>query len=147
MTGIIVTGHGNYPTGLKSAVELVAGVQESFETVDFTAGMSTEELGKELEKAVEAVGTEEILVLTDLLGGSPFNTISIRKGKLESKHKGKRIKVLAGVNLGMMVEAVFARGIMDLDSLAADVMQAGRDGVKDLDELADVQEPELEDGL
>ena len=44
MTGIIITGHGHFPTGLLSAVSLVAGKPEKVEAVDFTEGMSSEEL-------------------------------------------------------------------------------------------------------
>ena len=52
MTGIIVTGHGNYPSGLLSAIELVAGNQEALKAVDFVKGMSTQELEEQLAEAV-----------------------------------------------------------------------------------------------
>ena len=50
MTGIIITGHGHFPTGLLSAVSLVAGKPEKVEAVDFTEGMSSEELKGQLRK-------------------------------------------------------------------------------------------------
>ncbi|MFR6164287.1 MAG: hypothetical protein ACLUJR_15825 [Mediterraneibacter gnavus] len=51
---------------------------------------------------MEALGTSEILVMTDLLGGTPFNVASGIKTE-----SGKSIKVLAGTNLAMAVEAIF----------------------------------------
>lgn len=45
---------------------------------------------------MEALGTSEILVMTDLLGGTPFNVASGIKTESE-----KSIKVLAGTNLAM----------------------------------------------
>ena len=143
MTGIIVTGHGNYPSGLLSAIELVAGNKEALKAVDFVKGMSTQELEEQLAEAVNSMDTHQILILADLLGGSPFNTSSMLRGKLI----GKQVKVLAGVNMAMMVEAVFARGIMDLDALAQDLLNAGPEGIRDLDQLESAKDPEFEDGI
>ena len=143
MTGIIVTGHGNYTSGLLSAIELVAGNQEALKAVDFVKGMSTQELEEQLAEAVNSMDTHQILILADLLGGSPFNTSSMLRGKLI----GKQVKVLAGVNMAMMVEAVFARGIMDLDALAQDLLNAGPEGIRDLDQLESAKDPEFEDGI
>ena len=53
MTGIIITGHGHFPTGLLSAVSLVAGKPEKVEAVDFTEGMSSEELKGQLKEAAD----------------------------------------------------------------------------------------------
>ncbi len=143
MTGIIVTGHGNFPSGLLSAVELVAGGQEALKAVDFTKGMSSQELEEQLIEAASAMETDQILILADLLGGSPFNTSSMLRSKLE----GKQVKVLAGVNMAMMIEAVFARGTMDLDALVQDLLTAGPEGIKDLDQLMAPEEPDFSDGL
>lgn len=35
MIGIIVAGHGNFPTGIMSAVSLIAGNPEHIKAVDF----------------------------------------------------------------------------------------------------------------
>ena len=76
MIGIIVAGHGNFPTGIMSAVSLIAGNPEHIKAVDFVKGMSSQELKQKLEEQMEALGTSEILVMTDLLGGTPFNVAS-----------------------------------------------------------------------
>ena len=36
MIGLIVTGHGNFATGLTSSLALIAGEQEYYKAVDFT---------------------------------------------------------------------------------------------------------------
>lgn len=38
MIGIIVAGHGNFPTGIMSAVSLIAGNPEHIKAVDFVKG-------------------------------------------------------------------------------------------------------------
>ena len=35
LIGIIVTGHGNFASGLASSIEVIAGKQDKFEAIDF----------------------------------------------------------------------------------------------------------------
>ena len=138
MIGIIVAGHGNFPTGIMSAVSLIAGNPEHIKAVDFVKGMSSQELKEQME----ALGTSEILVMTDLLGGTPFNVASGIKTE-----SGKSIKVLAGTNLAMAVEAIFSRELMGLEELAEIIRQSAKDGVEDFDSLGNDDEMIFEDGV
>lgn len=142
MIGIIVAGHGNFPTGIMSAVSLIAGNPENIKAVDFVKGMSSQELKQKLEEQMEALGTSEILVMTDLLGGTPFNVASGIKTE-----SGKSIKVLAGTNLAMAVEAIFSRELMGLEELAEIIRQSAKDGVEDFDSLGSDDEMIFEDGV
>ena len=74
MTGIIVTGHGTFPEGILSAVSLVAGKPDNTEAVNFEMGQSSEDLKESMAKAMESLEGDEILILADLVGGTPFNT-------------------------------------------------------------------------
>ena len=57
MIGIIVAGHGNFPTGILSAVSLIAGEPEHVKAVDFVKGMSSQELKQQIEAEMEALDT------------------------------------------------------------------------------------------
>lgn len=144
MTGIIVTGHGHFPTGILSAVALVAGKPENTAGVDFEEGNSSADLKEAMTKAIESLEGDEILILADLVGGTPFNTAAA----LKAERTDKKLKVVAGVNMAALVEAVFSRPMYSLDELAAALLTAGRDGIVDLDSLAEgSEEPEFEGGL
>ena len=144
MTGIIVTGHGHFPTGILSAIALVAGKPENTAGVDFKEGCSSSELKEAMKLAMESLEGEEVLILADLVGGTPFNVAAA----LKQECTDRRIKVMAGVNMASLVEAVFSRPMYGLDGLAAAVLTAGREGIKDLDGLGSEEEgPEFEDGL
>lgn len=144
MIGIVVTGHGHFPGGLLSAVELVAGKPEDVMWVDFESGQSSDDLRAALRTAVESLKAEEVLILADLVGGTPFNTAVLLKGQIPEK----KIRVLAGINMAGMVEAVFSRSILPFEALVKQVKTAAADGVVDLDDLStDSEEAEFEDGL
>lgn len=106
--------------------------------------MSQAELREELEAAVNRLESEEILILADLVGGTPFNTAA----SLRTDRQDKSIKVVAGVNMPALVEAVFSRSMFGLDQLTENLLKAGRDGLVNLDGMENGEtKPEFEDGL
>ena len=50
MIGLIVTGHGHFATGLKSALALLGGEPSDFVAVDFPDGDTTEDLAAKLKR-------------------------------------------------------------------------------------------------
>lgn len=144
MTGIIVTGHGKFPEGILSAVSLVAGKPDNTAAVNFEMGQSSEDLKGAMTGAMESLEGDEVLILADLVGGTPFNTAAA----LRAERTDRKIKVIAGVNMAALVEAVFSRPMYGLDELAAALLTAGKEGLRDLDALDSPEEgPEFEDGL
>ncbi|MGT2888058.1 PTS sugar transporter subunit IIA [Streptococcus didelphis] len=133
MIKLIIVAHGNFPSGILSALELIAGKQEEVLAIDFVAGMSTEELKLLIQKDLSAAN--KVLILTDLLGGSPFNVSSA----LSMDYLDKSIRVLSGLNLAMLMEAVLSRStVADLDQLADKALAAAHNGILDFEScLAD----------
>lgn len=126
MIGIIVTGHGNFASGISSAIKLVAGSQENYEIVDFLETDSGDMLRQKLTKAVERLEyCEDILVFADLIGGSPFK-IAVEI----SVECSKNIHVIAGTNVGMLLEQVMLRDDEEsVDELVEKVLETGKNQV------------------
>lgn len=104
MTGIIVCGHGHFAKGLTSALHLIMGEQENYIAVDFPSGDTKTELEKNIYRAVAQLSrSENILIMCDLLSGSPFNTA------IMLAMKNPNIHVIYGTNLGMLIETVLKR--------------------------------------
>ncbi len=122
MTGIIVTGHGTFARGITTALELVLGKQESYIDVNFPSGDTAVELEGNMTAAIDKLeGCENIVIFADLLSGSPFNTAIMKAMKDE------RIKVVYGVNFGMLVEAVMERNNgKDADDIAGNAVETGK---------------------
>lgn len=144
MVGILITGHGNFPSGALSAVNLVAGNPGNVSAVDFVEGMSTEELKEKMSAAIAAIEADEVLVLADLAGGTPFRTAV----ELKMVMTDKAIRVIAGANMPALMGAALSASFMDLAELAADTTQNAIEGIVDWDaQDEDSEEPEFEDGL
>ena len=115
MTGIVVTGHGQYAEGVMSAIRLVAGAPEQVQVVNFTEGEGVEELKSHMIQAINALESEDVLLMTDILGGSPFNVAV----QLLAEPVGRNLKVVAGANMASIVQAVFMRGNVPFEQLPA----------------------------
>ena len=144
MVGILITGHGNFPSGVLSAVNLVAGNPGNVYAVDFVEGMGAEELKEKMSSVINGIEASEILVLADLAGGTPFRTAV----ELKMVMTDKTIRVIAGANMPALMEAALSAEVMDLADLASDVVQTAAEGIVDWDAQSDdSEEPEFEDGL
>ncbi len=146
MLGLLVTGHGHFATGLGSSLELIAGAQPNVALVDFEADHSIEILKANLEKALDSLKEYEgVLILSDLPGGSPFNTAVVCK----SERQDQAIEVIAGTNLPLLIASstMASAGIFDnpLD-LAEAMIPEGKDSIVRFALAARVEEEE-EDGI
>lgn len=138
MTGIMVTGHGHFATGIGSAIELILGEQENFVAVDFPEGDTKTELEANVKAALDSLKEmEHILVFCDLLSGSPFHTVvplALADG---------RIRVFYGTNLGMLMETTMNRNLgSSFEELLADLVNTGREHIGTVSD----REVKVEDG-
>lgn len=126
MIGIIVTGHGNFATGISSGLELLFGIPECFIPVDFTALCTPEVLKNKLEDAIQNLKEcATIFVFCDLVGGTPFNIAS--EIKLNSD---RNMEVIGGTNFPMALEALMGRLQETDEEFIEYVMEAGRSQIK-----------------
>lgn len=65
----IITGHGNFATGLTSSVKLITGLEKALMAVDFEESMSSEDLKEKLTKEIESDQEETVVIFTDIAGG------------------------------------------------------------------------------
>ena len=70
MIGIIVTGHGNFASGLASSIEVIAGKQDKFEAIDFPVGSTNTDLAAQLQQAVDNLNCSDIIFCTEVISGT-----------------------------------------------------------------------------
>ena len=142
MIGLIVTGHGNFGSGLTSSLNLIGGEQENYKAIDFVQEWGIDELRAALTSAMDELkDCEGILVLSDLPGGSPFKTA------VEVGFPRGNVQVVAGTNLPILVEVAMGRKfIEDLETLTNMALNTGKDQVVRF-ELKEVEQVESSDGI
>ena len=108
--------------------------------------MSTETLAEKLGEAYNALAScDGIVVLSDLPGGSPFKTAV----EVAMPQPDKKIEVVAGTNLPMIVTAVTMIEIEDdAAALAEELMETGKEcSVRFALAVREEEENEDEDGI
>lgn len=141
MVTIIVTGHGNFATGMLSALKLIAGEKSHVFAVDFLEDYSTDDLGNAIKDKIQSA-EKEVIILTDLLGGSPYNESVKLKTFLVADYK---IEVLAGINFPILLSASLAANETSQE-LAKMLVEEGKDGIVQYVKKAHV-EAETDDGI
>lgn len=125
MIGFILTGHGRFSVGLKSALDMIAGPQEAFETVTFEEDEAGT-FGDRLREAVREMRakTDGVLVFCDLMGGTPFNQAMMITAEQED------VSVVAGTNLPMLIDLAMARTPeATMEELVSEAVEVGKEGV------------------
>lgn len=123
MYEIVVVSHSSLCKGFNKAVGMILGEEKSIEYLELDND-GIEVFHSNLKKKIEKLKAEndEILILADLFGGSPFN-----RALCESCNDNK-IKVIAGVNLPMIIEAIMNKS-SSLDEVVLKIVESGKDSI------------------
>jgi mannose/fructose-specific phosphotransferase system component IIA len=118
---IVIAGHGTLPAALLATTEMICGDVPDLAAAGLAASETPDHYAEELRAAIGR-DHRPVLVLCDLLGGTPFNVASAigRRSPL--------VVCIAGVNLAMAVEAALADGNLD-DALVERLIEVGRTGI------------------
>ena len=99
---IILVSHGPFSKGLLESVQMILGDQEGVKAYCLMPEETPAKLSERLEAEIKASGQEEILFLTDLYHGSPFNVVVSLMKEYSFYH-------ITGVNLPLLICAIMSR--------------------------------------
>jgi PTS system mannose-specific IIA component len=137
MIGIVLVAHGALASGLKDAAEMIVGPQERFRAIGMDAAADLDQLRHIIEAAAAEVGSDGgLLVLADLMGGSPANA--------SAALALQGVPVICGVNLPMLLEVLIQREQVPLQQLVQIAVGAALQGIVNMAEQlrgAGPQEP------
>ncbi len=134
MKYLVITGHGNYASGVKSALELIIGPKENVFAFDFLKEESEEEFSlkfKDLDK------NNEYLFACDLMGGTPYKVVS----RLDLNKE-----ILIGTNLGGLLDTALKMDKLSLTELADNLKETSLKSVVNIKDLK-IVEKEVTDGI
>ena len=123
MIGVLVVTHYHVADELVRALSLIVGEVKQIQAVGLDPESSPEEMRLRIEKALREVdGGDGVLVLVDMFGGTPSNLCL-------SFLAERRVEVVTGVNLPMLVKVGKIDGEMPLEQVAALARDTGRKNI------------------
>jgi PTS system mannose-specific IIA component len=119
MIGLVLVTHGRLAAEFLAATEHVVGQQPRIEAICIEADDDMELRRNDIAAALKRCDAGQgVIMLTDLLGGTPSN--------LAISLMGPNIDVIAGVNLPMLIKLSSVRKTMNVAAAVDAAQEAGR---------------------
>jgi PTS system mannose-specific IIA component len=138
MVGILLVSHGNFAEGVLDALHMFYGDAElaQIDTLTLKLEDNASAFGDCLKEKMAAVDQGDgVIILADLLGGTPSNQAL--------QHLNDQVQVLTGMNMPMVMELVNERNRDAID--LSTVVETGRQGVLDAGALMRAPEEAVEE--
>lgn len=143
MKYVVLVSHGTFAPGLHSVLNMLAGGgREDILSTSLQDGMGADEFAENFGKLIEPVKEDdEIILLADIIGGSPLTTaldVLTKKGLLA------KTTAFGGMNLPMALTAALMKDALDTESLKASLISESRDAIKEMElKLDDDEEDDI----
>jgi PTS system mannose-specific IIA component len=127
--GVVIVTHYRLGEEFLQALRLIVPDAPKFHAVAIDPGQPVDEMRSAIDAALTAADSGDgVLVLTDMFGGTPSN-ISL------SFLDDRRVEVVTGVNLPMLIKLATLRKERSLQNLASFVKDYGRRNISVAREL------------
>ncbi|MDR3049032.1 MAG: PTS sugar transporter subunit IIA [Elusimicrobiota bacterium] len=129
MVKVIIAAHGNLAQELLNSASAIAGIADNIHAVNMTANDSLEQMQKNLSAFFDSPNDiDGTLILVDMIGGTPCNACAPICQNFNTQ-------IVAGVNLPMVLSAMFNSKTMNTSDLADKVCADGVKSIKILKKL------------
>lgn len=122
MTSVLICMHGKSATAMRDSAEMICGKQEKCTAVDFKMGQDLADFKAQLKKEIVELDGSPIC-LTDLKGGTPFNTLVTLTKDFPD------LKIITGTNIPMLLQLFVYWTQFDKADLVKELLSAGQKGI------------------
>ena len=98
MCKLVIVGHGNFPSGVLSAVSLLVGNNENICAFDLDKNETHEGFEQKIKELLD--NNDKVIVVADLTGGAPHQIAArliLESGKMNQY-------IISGINLALFVD-------------------------------------------
>ena len=135
MFKVMLFTHGRLGEEMVNTSKLIMGEREDLEAYALTPGCNLDELRETLRRAICKTNEngQDVLVLTDLMYGTPFNIMLSLQDKCRFRH-------ITGANLAMLTEVLNLRDGKSPAEASDEICKTAREGIVDTDDLIRLME-------
>lgn len=124
---IVVCSHGLFAEEIIRSAEMIIGPMDDAIACCLLPGMQPDDYLALVEEKIKPYQNDSILVIVDLFGGTPCNTLA-------RMLKSYDMQIVTGLNLGMLMEVYSMRNQSSCSDLRDTAMQAYQMGFVDVNE-------------
>ncbi len=131
----LIATHGTFASGIKSSLDIIIGEMDNIYLIQAYVE-ENKSLEEEIVAIIEEVGeNEELIVFSDLLGGSVTNQI-LQFGLRSNVH------VVSGVNLALVIEILLADTQTPAEQLICEALENAKNQMVYVNKLLTTQNNE-----
>ena len=131
MNKIILASHGEFSQGLKQTASMIIGDEGNIFALSAFRD-EDEPIKNQVEHLLEAIGYEDVYLLTDIFGGSVNNDLLTLQQQFPELH------LVAGMNLPLVISIATQSGKIDADQMTA-LLEESRQAMIDCKQLLTTQ--------
>lgn len=126
MKSILIVSHGTLAKGISEAAKMIYGDSINIIYLCLEENMGIDNYTKKLTDIIQDIsGSDQIVVLSDIRGGSPFNSaVSI----LSEKKLLDKSVIFTGVNLSMIINILFIENEITEKDIV-EIVTAAKEGI------------------
>lgn len=137
---IVLVSHGEQSKGMLNSVQMLLGPQENIIAYSLYPEQTVDDLAQLLRAEVETYGAENIIFMSELKLGSPFNAVVSLTRDYDIYH-------ISGTNLATLMTVVMERDDENItaEEICAAAMETAMDSIVDVRKMLNEESEEEED--
>ena len=124
---ILIVGHGEYATGMKSAIKLLTGVNNNIDAINLNEELTHNDYTLMLQEYV--ANNKDLVIFADMTGGAPFQ-IASREILLNESSENQF--VIGGVSVGCILEVVMNTLVLNSEDELENIINTAVNNIQEM---------------
>ena len=124
---ILIVGHGEYATGMKSAIKLLTGVNNNIDAINLNEELTHNDYTMMVQEYV--ANNKDLVIFADMTGGAPFQ-IASREILLNEDSENQF--VIGGASVGCILEVVMNTLVLKSEDEIKDIIDSAVNNIKEM---------------
>lgn len=124
---ILIVGHGEYATGMKSSIKLLTGLNNNIEAINLNEELTHNEYTMMVQEYVS--NNKDLIIFADMTGGAPFQ-IASREILLNEDSENQF--VIGGVSVGCILEVVMNTLVLNSEDKLENIINTAVNNIQEM---------------
>lgn len=124
---ILIVGHGEYATGMKSAIKFLTGVNNNIDAINLNDELTHNDYTIMVQEYV--ANNKDLIIFADMTGGAPFQ-IASREILLNEDSENQF--VIGGASVGCILEVVMNTLVLNSEDELENIINIAVNNIQDM---------------
>lgn len=124
---ILIVGHGEYATGMKSSIKLLTGVNNNIDAINLNEELTHNDYTVMVQEYV--ANNKDLIIFADMTGGAPFQ-IASREILLNEASENQF--VIGGVSVGCILEVVMNTLVLNVEDELKNIINMAVNNIQNM---------------